>query len=87
MVPLPRSDRVEVTIVGEACAEGPLQEAGNLLLRASSILLAGVETVMIAASLMSCLMRRVPNIMQVDARHVPETVRTVLPRSKNNSPP
>lgn len=87
MVPLLRSDRVQITIVGEVCAEGLLQEAGNLLLRASSILLAGVETVMTAASLMSCPMRRVPNIMRVDARHVLETVRMVLARLKNNSPP
>lgn len=84
MVPLLPSDRVQITIVGEACAEGLLQEAENLLLRASSILPAGVETVMIAASLMSCLLCQVPNTM---ARHVLETVRMVLIRSKNDSPP
>lgn len=81
-----RSDRVHITIVGEACAEGLSQEAGNMLLRASSILLAGVEMVTIAASLMLYLICRV-STMQVDAHHVHETVPMVSIRLKNNSLP
>lgn len=57
-----------------------------MLLRASSILLAGVEMVTIAASLMLYLICRV-STMQVDAHHVHETVPMVSIRLKSNSLP